>query len=138
MYLHFWESTFPIFFPTGFFRVFVSGRCTSNQYQLIAGSHNLGPSRQSYFGSSTFHFFRVHFCVFYKFIFKKLSTNFFPWLSVSYVHGNNHIYLPFSFIFCLNWQHCLRLFTVSNLPACWGYNGVYIILIILLILSQND
>ena len=85
-----------------------------------------------------FQFFNVHFCVFYKFIFKKLSTNFVPWLSVSYVHGNNHIYLPFSFIFCLNWQHCLPLFIVSNLPACWGYNGVYIILIILLIFSQNN
>ena len=81
----------PYFFPTGFFRVFVSGRCTSNQYQPITGSHNLGPSCQSYFRSSTFQIFRVRFCVFYKFIFKKLSTDFVPWLSVSYVHGNNHI-----------------------------------------------
>ena len=36
MYLHLWENTFP-FFPQGVFRVFVSGRYTSNQCQPITG-----------------------------------------------------------------------------------------------------
>ena len=34
MYLHLWENTFP-FFPQGVFRVFASGRYTSNQCQPI-------------------------------------------------------------------------------------------------------
>ena len=53
----------PYFFPTGFFRVFVSGRCTSNQYQPITGSHNLGPSCQSYFRLFTFLFSEYILCV---------------------------------------------------------------------------
>ena len=36
MYLYLWENTFP-FFPQGVFRVFVSGRYTSNQCQPITG-----------------------------------------------------------------------------------------------------
>lgn len=69
----------------------------------------------------------------FRFIFHKLSTNFVPWLFVSYVHGNKRTCLPIIFIFRLNWWHCLTLFILLNLPACWGYNSGYIILIILLI-----
>ena len=135
MYLHFWESTFSIFSPLGFLGFSYQAdapQISTNPLQ----AHTTSDLLVSHISDCLLFFFLSTFRAFYKFIFKKLSTNFVPWLSVSYVHGNKHIYLPFIFIFCLNWRHCLTLFIVSNLPTCWGYNSVFIFLLYFLFLSQ--
>ena len=92
----------PNFFPTGFFRVF---RIRQMHLKSVPAHYRL---TQPWTFSSVifrvvyFSFFQSTLLCVLQVHFQETFSQFCSLVVLSYVHENNHIYLPFSCIFCLN------------------------------------